>query len=141
MAIQFHSEGIAFNIKNKLALKRWIASAIEHYDQIPGNINIIFCSDEFLLDINRQFLDHDYYTDIVTFDYCDTRINGDLFISIDRVQDNATKMSLVLNNEIYRVIIHGVLHLLGQSDKTEKEQAAMRAKENEQLEKIKDFLK
>jgi probable rRNA maturation factor len=120
--INFHAEDIKFNLKNKTALKQWIITTIEKKKRKPGDINFIFCSDEHLLGINKQYLSHDTYTDIVTFDYSKDNpkmaVSGDVFISIDRVKENAEKFSKSFENELHRVIIHGVLHLLGYKDKT-----------------------
>lgn len=104
-----------------------------------GPISVIFCSDKYLLDINKQYLSHDYYTDIVTFDYVENNvISGDLFISLDRIRDNAQKFNVPLINELYRVVFHGVLHLVDYNDKTDEEQVIMRQKENFYLDKV-DF--
>ena len=99
-----------------------------------GELSIIFCSDEYLIDINKRHLNHDYYTDIITFNYnIEKNLNGDLFISVDRVKDNASAFNENFNMELFRVIIHGVLHLCGFNDKTTKEQKEMRQKENHYL--------
>ena len=97
-------------------------------------LSIIFCSDEYLIDINKRHLNHDYYTDIITFNYnIEKNLNGDLFISVDRVKDNASAFNENFNMELFRVIIHGILHLCGFNDKTTKEQKEMRQKENHYL--------
>ena len=102
-----------------------------------GNLTIIFCNDEELLLVNRQFLDHDFYTDIITFDYRENDlISGDLFISVDRIKENALRFSVSANEELHRVVFHGVLHILGYNDKTTSEVKAMRAKENYYLNKL-----
>lgn len=99
---------------------------------------IILCSDEYLLDINKRFLDHHFYTDIITFDYCEGKVvSGELFISTDRVRENAEKYKIGFLDELNRVIIHGVLHLCGYKDKTEKDIKRMRSKENEKLKMLK----
>lgn len=99
-----------------------------------GEISVVFCSDDHLLDMNKQYLNHDFYTDIITFDYTDNKIiSGDLFISFDRVKENATIYSVPINYELCRVIYHGILHLCGYNDKTEEEKITMRVKENEYL--------
>lgn len=117
-----------------MLLKQWIRDAICSEKRIPGSLNIIFCSDEYLLGMNKQFLQHDYYTDIITFDYSDkVKINGDLYISIDRVVDNAQKNHVPTNTELYRVVIHGVMHLVGYKDKTKSEASVIRKKEDEYL--------
>ena len=118
-------------------LTNWISKVciIENYNL--GDISLIFCSDEYLLDMNRTHLDHDYYTDIITFDYTDNQIvSGDLFISIDRVRDNATDFNVSFEHELHRVIIHGVLHLCGYKDKSDDEEKLMRTKENNALSMI-----
>jgi probable rRNA maturation factor len=104
-----------------------------------GDISVIFCSDEYLLDMNKQYLNHDYYTDIITFDYVDGDvISGDLFISFDRIKDNSKEFVNELITEIYRVVFHGVLHLVGYKDKKDEEQALMTEKENYYLSEV-DF--
>lgn len=104
-----------------------------------GDISVIFCSDEYLLEMNKAYLDHDYYTDIITFDYVEEDvISGDLFISLDRVKENANKFDAALIKELYRVVFHGTLHLVGYKDKTEAEKREMRQKENYYLSEV-DF--
>lgn len=96
-----------------------------------GDISVIFCSDAYILDVNKQYLDHNYYTDIITFDYVeDNVISGDLFISIDTVSSNAKEYGISFIKELYRVVFHGVLHLVGYNDKTDEEQTQMTEKEN-----------
>ncbi|MFM7757606.1 MAG: rRNA maturation RNase YbeY [Crocinitomicaceae bacterium] len=96
-----------------------------------GDVTLIFCSDDYLLEINKKYLNHDYYTDVITFDYSDNQIvNGDLFISIDRVLDNANSLQVVAKEELMRVVYHGVLHLVGYKDETEEEKTVMTGKEN-----------
>ncbi|MFN4950026.1 MAG: rRNA maturation RNase YbeY [Flavobacteriales bacterium] len=102
-----------------------------------GDITLIFCTDEELLAINKEHLDHDYYTDIITFNYNnDSIISGDLFISVDRIKDNATQLAVSMEEELHRVCYHGVLHLVGYNDKTDQEIELMRAKENFYLNKL-----
>jgi rRNA maturation RNase YbeY len=104
---------------------------VSNEDKELGDINLIVCSDEHLLEMNQAHLDHDYYTDIITFDYCeDNVVSGDLFISIDRVADNASSLGVDFFNEFARVCVHGVLHLCGYGDKEEEEIVAMRGKED-----------
>lgn len=131
--IRFFSEDVKFNLKDKLKIKRWVKNIIIQQEAKLGDINIIFCSDEYLLDVNKKHLNHDYYTDIITFNYNTNTINGDLFISIDRVFENADNENVSRETEILRVIIHGILHLLGFNDKTKKEKQIIREKENESL--------
>jgi rRNA maturation RNase YbeY len=139
--IRFYVEDITFDVPQKRALKMWLkaVSAAEGWN--VGNISIVCCSDGYLLQINKQFLQHDYYTDIITFDYTDCAcrvISGDLFISVDTVRANAQTYAQDFIHELYRVIVHGVLHLCGYKDATEAEQKLMRAKEDYYLqEKLK----
>ena len=119
---------------NDIDLTNWISKVCVDENYNLGDISLIFCSDEYLLDMNRTHLDHDYYTDIITFDYTDNQIvSGDLFISIDRVRDNATDFNVSFEHELHRVIIHGVLHLCGYKDKSDDEEKLMRTKENNAL--------
>lgn len=132
--INFFSEDVDFDLNGKLKTKKWITSIVNQEAQKTGDINIIFCSDEYLLQVNKQYLDHDYYTDIITFNYNTDKVNGDLFISIDRVSENAEKQNVPRGTEMQRVIIHGVLHLLGYNDKTKAEEKIIRQKEDKALE-------
>lgn len=119
---------------NDIDLTNWISKVCINENYNLGDISLIFCSDEYLLDMNRTHLDHDYYTDIITFDYTDNQIaSGDLFISIDRVLDNAADFNVSFEHELHRVIIHGVLHLCGYKDKSDDEEKLMRTKENNAL--------
>lgn len=128
--ISFFTEDVDYTLKDKLKIKRWIQQTVSSESKKTGDINIIFCSDEYLLEVNKQYLNHDYYTDIITFNYNTDKINGDLFISLDRVADNANQNNVPRETELLRVIIHGVLHLLGYNDKTAKEEREIRAKED-----------
>jgi probable rRNA maturation factor len=132
--IIFNNEDITFKLKNKLLLKQWITLTIEKKKRKTGELNFIFCSDDYLLNINKQYLNHDTYTDIITFDYSkeDTKlpVSGDIYISIDRIKENAGKFSKTFENELQRVIIHGVLHLLGYKDKTKIAKAEMTKQED-----------
>lgn len=132
--ITFFSEGIRFGLSNEEAIRRWILSVLEIEDSAAGEINYIFCHDDYLLDLNKEYLGHDAYTDIVTFDLGeDESITGDIFISIDRVKENAEELGVPFENELQRVVVHGILHLLGYGDKTEAQKKKMRAKEDECL--------
>lgn len=112
----------------------WINRVVVNNGSEIGEINYYFCSDDYLLEMNREHLNHDYYTDIITFDYTVANIiSGDLFISVDTVRDNAEEYKCEYLEELYRVIIHGVLHLLGIDDKTDEDQAIMTQKEDESL--------
>lgn len=133
MAIQFFSEDISFKLKNKKDLKIWLKSIIETENKKTGQINIIFCSDAFLFNLNTTFLQHDTFTDIITFPYSessDKNISGEIYISIERVEENASLFKASFSNETHRVMAHGVLHLLGYKDKTKNEKTNMRAKED-----------
>ena len=137
MAIYFHFHDVQFQLGQKRPLKRWISNSIIEEGRVLGEINVIFCSDEHLLSMNQEHLDHDYYTDIITFDYCvPPVVSGDLFISYDRVQDNALRNSVSSMNETYRVIIHGVMHLCGYADKEKTASKIMRSKEDYYLSKL-----
>lgn len=123
-----------YKVKEKLRKRKWIYSIIRSEGKIPGNINYIFCSDEYLLKINKEYLNHDYYTDIITFDYrLGNIISGDIYISIDRIGENSKKHFVLFEEELKRVIIHGILHILGFKDSTKKEKDFMRKKEEECL--------
>jgi rRNA maturation RNase YbeY len=132
--ISFNSEDVKFTLKNKSKIKKWVMSTIEKKKRKAGDISFVFCSDEFLLTINKQYLKHDTYTDIITFDYSkeDTKqaVSGDIFISTDRIKENALAFSKTFENEIQRVIIHGTLHLLGYKDKTKTAKAEMTKQED-----------
>lgn len=131
MPIHFFSEDVPFSLRNRRVIRAWVMACMANEGCEIGDVNCIFCSDGFLLDMNNVHLDHDYFTDIITFDYSQPPLlSGDLFISIDRVRDNARSLKTSVNDELHRVIIHGVLHLAGYSDKSAKEQANMRAKED-----------
>ncbi len=112
----------------------WLSDVAISEKKKLGDITLIFCSDEYLLKVNQEHLDHDYYTDIITFDYSeDDFVSGDLFISIDRVSENAETNNVSFQNELNRVVVHGVLHLCGYKDKSDDEEKMMRLKENEKL--------
>ena len=143
--ISFNNEDITFTLKKRTKLKSWIISTIEKKKKKTGDISFVFCSDAFLLEMNKEYLNHDTYTDIITFDYSGEssetsksplpplqrgNISGDIFISIDRVKENADKFSKSFEDELHRVIIHGVLHLLGYKDKSKIAKTEMRKQEN-----------
>lgn len=122
---------------NEIDLTNWISKVCTSENHEFGDISLIFCSDDYLLDMNRTHLDHDYYTDIITFDYTENQfVSGDLFISVDRVRDNASDFNVSFEHELHRVIIHGVLHLCGFKDKSDDEEKLMRTKENNALSMI-----
>ena len=117
-------------------VSKWIRSVAAEYGFSVGNINYIFCSDERELAVNREFLGHDYYTDVITFDYSTpTTLNGDIFISLDTVRSNAEMVSTTFDHELLRILIHGVLHLTGQGDKTPETKVQMTQKEESALAK------
>lgn len=133
MAIQFSFQ-TNYPLKSRTKIKQWIKQVIEAKGKKTGNITYIFCDDEYLLEVNKQYLQHDYYTDVITFDYVENDlISGDIFISTDRVRENALAFGSSETEELHRVIIHGALHLLGLKDKSEKEASQMRQAENEAL--------
>ena len=138
-SIDFFYEDVGKTDIDSSLLVKHIKSLIKGENKKVGEISVIFCSDDYLLRINEEYLNHNYYTDIITFDYCENSfISGDLFISMDRIADNARKFSSTLNKELYRVVFHGLLHLAGYKDKTPEEQALMRLKEDYYLKGI-DF--
>lgn len=123
-----------FTLENEGAISYWISNVIRSEGKKEGEINYIFCDDEYLLQINKEHLQHDYYTDIISFDYTiGNEISGDMFISIDRVQDNAVEFNVIFDDELKRVLVHGVLHYCGYKDKTEEDGLLMRSKEDEKL--------
>ena len=133
--IAFFSEDIEFSVPNPVKTKKWLVNISKSNSYDIENLNYIFCSDEYLLSINRQYLDHDYYTDIITFDNSEEEeiLEGDIYISVDRVRDNATSFNADFNTELRRVIVHGLLHLIGFEDTSDELKAQMRVKEEECL--------
>ena len=132
--IHFFNEDISYALKDKKKLKKWVQAVIEHHHKSLGEINFVFCSDDYLYKMNVDYLQHDTLTDIITFDYCEENtISGDLFISIDRVKDNAAHLKIKLVDELHRVMIHGVLHLIGFKDKSQQDAATMRSQEEKSL--------
>lgn len=140
--IRFFTESISFTLKDKTKIKKWIETIILKEKNKLGDINYIFCSDEYLYKMNVEFLKHKTYTDIITFDYCKEKgnVSGDIFISVDRVKENAKTYNTNFTNELHRVLAHGVLHLLGYKDKTKKEEELMRKIENKYLKTLKATL-
>ena len=129
--VSYFNEDINFPFKEKRLTSRWLKFVAESEAKRLGDIGIIFCSDNYILDVNIKYLSHDYYTDIITFDYCEgNRLSGDLFISIDSVRENASFYGTEFADELNRVIVHGLLHLIGYDDHSEEDIAVMRAKEN-----------
>jgi probable rRNA maturation factor len=141
MILFTNDDSVSFNLKNKRLIKSWIKDIIQLNKKEVGDINYIFCSDEKILEINKEFLKHDYYTDIISFDYCEeNKINGDIFISIDTVKSNSIKYKTEFVEELHRVIIHGVLHFLGFKDKTKADAEKMREAENKALIRLNKIL-
>ena len=129
--IRYFQEDIRFELKQKMQNNRWLKMVAGSEMRRLGAINIIFCSDNYILDVNMKYLQHDYFTDIITFDYCEKDIlSGDLFISIDSVRENAQFYGTEFVEELNRVMVHGLLHLIGYDDHTEADIAVMRQKEN-----------
>jgi len=130
--INFFTEDTNYTLKGKTAIRKWVEAAIVAEGYTLTELNFIFCSDEYLLRINQDFLQHAYYTDVITFDNSETpkTILGDIFISIDRVKDNAKQNSATVLDELCRIMVHGTLHLLGYKDKTKKAKTEMTTKED-----------
>lgn len=129
--ISYFTEDIKFDFKNRRANNSWLKTVAESEIRKIGAVNIIFCSDNYILDVNMKYLQHDYFTDIITFDYCEgDTLNGDLFISIDSVRENAAFYGTEFPDELNRVIVHGILHLIGYDDHSDKDIATMRSKED-----------
>lgn len=134
MAVHYYTEDCALKFSDRRKVSRWIGDTIAEEGKKRGEISIIFCSDAYLLAINKKHLNHDYFTDIITFDYDEGDVvSGDLFISVNTVRVNASEFNVTFEQELHRVIIHGVLHLCGYKDKTDPEAKLMRAKENHYL--------
>lgn len=135
--ICFFSEDITFNLRSKLLVKKWLKQVAAENGYTVGDINYIFCGDAYLLDMNKQYLGHDYYTDIITFDNRENpeskKVDGDIFISIDTVRANGEEYGEGFDRELHRVMAHGLLHLTGYDDGTEAEQKQMRQAENAAL--------
>lgn len=139
--IRYFNEDINFELKHKLFNNKWLKIVAGSEMKRVGDINIIFCSDPYILEVNLKYLQHDYFTDIITFDYCESdRLSGDLFISIDCVRENAAFYGTEFDDELNRVMVHGVLHLIGYDDHSEDDIAQMRAKENYYLDLRKSLL-
>ena len=134
MDISFHNEDISLRLPQIRLTRKWIRSIAYKFNKEIGFVNFIFCSDNYLLDINRTYLHHNYYTDIITFPYKDEPLESDIYISIDRVRDNARNFNVSFDTELRRVMAHGILHLCGFSDNSEKAQELMSEEEDLALE-------
>lgn len=128
--ITFHTEEIELSLTNEKEINSWIKSTIQKEGHQLGNLSFIFCSDPYLHKINIEYLNHDTLTDVITFPYSESHVEGDIFISIDRIKENAKSFGVTFDQELNRVIIHGVLHLIGYMDKTPEEKKEMTEKEN-----------
>ncbi len=129
--VRYYTQDTNFVYKNRLFNNRWLKTVAGSEIRKLGDINIIFCSDNYILDVNMKYLKHDYFTDIITFDYSEKDvISGDLFISIDSVRENALFYGTEFENELHRVIVHGVLHLIGYDDHCDEDIKMMRSKED-----------
>ena len=129
--IRYYCEDVKFVFKNKQANNRWLKMVAGSEIRTIGDINIIFCSDNYILDVNMRYIQHDYFTDIITFDYCEgNKLSGDLFISIDSVRENAREYGAGFDEELHRVIVHGILHLIGYDDHTPAEERQIHEKED-----------
>mgnify|MGYP004663784551 FL=1 len=140
--ILFYKEGNADypSFFSDTMICKWLHVIAEHYQRQLGALNFIFCDDEYILSVNRQYLNHDYYTDVITFDYCAGDVlSGDIFISLDTVQSNAIEFNTTYDNEFHRVVCHSVLHLIGFKDKTEPDSVEMRRNENICLDLLKSL--
>ena len=129
--ISYYFEDTDFVFREKNLNGRWLRMVAESEVRRLGNVSIIFCSDNYILDVNQRYLEHDYFTDIITFDYCEgDRLSGDLFISVDSVKENSLEYGTEFKDELNRVIVHGILHLIGYDDHTDEDVMTMREKEN-----------
>ena len=129
--VSYYTEDTKFTFKEKRLTNRWLKFVAESETKRLGDVSVIFCSDNYILDVNIKYLQHDYYTDIISFVYCEgNRLSGVLFISVDSVRENAAFYGVEFADELNRVIVHGLLHLIGDDDHTEEDIAVMRAKEN-----------
>ncbi len=139
--ILFYTENVNYVLPHKNKIRELLNLLAKEEKKEIGQLTYIFCSDEYLLEINKQYLHADYLTDVITFDYCQKEfVSGDIFISVDRVKENSVLFSQSYFDEMLRVVVHGLLHLCGYKDKKEKEQQQMRKKENYYIEKYKKLL-
>jgi len=134
--ISFHFEDIQFDLLHPQLVIQWLYYTIESENQTLSFLNYIFCNDEYLHSLNVRYLNHDTLTDVITFPYSSKQIEGDIFISIDRIKDNAKAFNVSFSDELHRVMVHGLLHLLGFGDKNDAEKVLMRKKENQYLQAL-----
>ena len=131
MSINYFNEDVSLPKLKKRIISGWIKEVISSEEKKSGDISFIFCSDAYLLEMNKKYLNHDYFTDVITFDYVEgDLISGDIFISVDRIRENAITFSTSFENEMYRILVHGVLHLVGYKDKSSTDKDLMTNKEN-----------
>ena len=129
--VSFHSEQTNFSLSNESQIADWLTKVCQKEGSMLGEVSIIFCSDDYLLEVNKKHLNHDYYTDVITFDYSEGNdVSGDIFISIDRVSENAKNFVVPMLDEAHRIMVHGTLHLIGYKDKEIQEKEEMTAKED-----------
>ena len=140
--IRFFNEDVPYKLLQKRLISQWLKKQATLEGFTIGDLNYIFCSDEHVLQVNRDYLQHDYYTDIITFDQSEEEdlLEGDIFISVDRVADNASQLAIKPEQEMRRVLAHGMLHLCGYGDKTDEEEVQMRQKEDEWLKELQQLL-
>lgn len=141
--VLFFTEGVELpSFFSETLMKQWLGLIADHYSVGIGALSFIFCDDRYILDINQKYLSHDYYTDVITFDYCEGKfLSGDVFISLDTVNSNSVLFHVSFEEEFYRVFCHSVLHLIGFKDKTDLDSKVMRLNENLCLELLKTHLK
>ena len=138
--IQYITEEVQLPAIKKIKINRWIKDTASYYNRKTGEIAFVFCNDERILQVNNEYLQHDYFTDIITFDYSDGLIiSGDIFISLDTVSSNAKEFNVSFEDELHRILIHGILHLCGQDDKTDESRKLMTQKENIALKKLSEY--
>lgn len=140
MELTFHSEEINFELENASKIDAWLKSVIKKEHWILAGVTYIFCSDAYLYQMNVEHLQHDTYTDVITFQYNEEFVEGDIFISVERTKENAQTFGVSENQELHRVMVHGLLHLMGYKDKEPADKTLMTAKENEYLELLKPIL-
>lgn len=139
--LAFLTDGVEMPRLDEALMRKWIEAVARGFEKSVGDLSYIFCNDEKILEVNRQFLNHDYFTDIITFDYSRRhRISGDMFISLDTVASNAEMVGAAYETELYRVIIHGILHLCGVNDKGIGEREIMERHENESLQLLSNLI-
>ncbi len=137
MSISYFNEDVPFPKIKRRVISNWLKDVIISEGKVNGDVSFIFCSDNYLLEVNKKYLDHDYFTDVITFDYVEGNvINGDIFISVDRVKENSLTFKSSYFDELSRILVHGVLHLLGYKDKLKNDKILMTEKENIYLNKL-----